>query len=101
MDRIQREEDEDIAERDAFAQRIKEKDSKTTRKIMSKSEKKAAEEASKRLNIAGEDAADKDALLSKLREESRKAYLSKRKEDKKMELEALVMDDETLFSKEE
>ncbi|KAH7727285.1 MRNA splicing factor RNA helicase (Cdc28) [Aphelenchoides avenae] len=101
MDRIQREEDEDIAERDAFAQRVKEKDSKTTRKIMSKSEKKAAEEAAKRLNIAGEEATGKHEVVDKLREESRKQYLAKRKEDKKMELEALVRDDEELFGTEE
>ncbi|KAI1725162.1 helicase associated domain (HA2) domain-containing protein [Ditylenchus destructor] len=90
----------DQEERDAFSKRIRERDKKDQRHIVSKSEAKAAAEASKRLNIA-DTVEDNKALFNKLRYESRKEYLAKRKEDKKMELEALVRDDETLFAKEE
>ena len=55
-------------------------------------------EAQKRLRIADTD--EKDKVIDKLRYESRKSYLAKRKEDKRMELEAQVQDDETLFGKE-
>jgi len=44
---------------------------------------------------------DKDDIMRKARYESRKQYLEKRKEDKKMELEAIVQDDERMFSREE
>ena len=44
---------------------------------------------------------DKDSLMKKARFESRKEYLAKRKEDKKYELEAHVLDDQTIFAKEE
>ena len=39
----------------------------------------------------------KDKLIPKLRVESRRKYLEKRKEDKVAELEADIMDDEYLF----
>uniref|UniRef100_A0A915EVT8 Uncharacterized protein n=1 Tax=Ditylenchus dipsaci TaxID=166011 RepID=A0A915EVT8_9BILA len=91
----------DVEERDALAKRIRERDKKDTRHIVSKSEAKAAAEASKRLNIADDQKKDKTVLLDKLRYESRKDYLAKRKEDKKMELEAKVIDDETIFANEE
>lgn len=39
----------------------------------------------------------KDKLIPKLRVESRRKYLEKRKEDKVAELEADILDDEYLF----
>lgn len=39
----------------------------------------------------------KDKLIPKLRVESRRKYLEKRKEDKVTELEADILDDEYLF----
>lgn len=68
---------------------------------MSKSEAKAASEASKRLNIADANSDNKKDLLDKLRYKSRKEYLSKRKDDMAMELEFRVHDDETIFAQEE
>lgn len=88
----------DIEERDALAKRIKEREKKNTRHIMSKSEARSMAEAQKRLKIS--ETEEKEEMMDKLRYESRKSYLSKRKEDKRMELEALVRDDEQLFSKE-
>lgn len=38
--------------------------------------------------------------MDKLRYESRKSYLAKRKDDKRMELEAEVLDDKTIFARE-
>lgn len=67
---------------------------------MSKSEARAAAEATKRLNIAEKEIQDKQKVLSQLRYESRKQYLAKRKEDKKMELESMVRDEEQLFAQE-
>ncbi len=52
-----------------------------------------------RLNLVEMD--DKKDMMDKLRYESRKQYLGKRKEDKKYELEAIVQDDDVMFAKEE
>ena len=52
-------------------------------------------EAAKRLKIMEEDT--KEKLVPKLRVESRRKYLEKRKEDKVAELEADILDDEYLF----
>jgi len=54
-----------------------------------------AAEAAKRLKIMETDT--KDKLIPKLRIESRRKYLEKRKEDKVAELEADILDDEYLF----
>jgi len=42
----------------------------------------------------------KEKLIPKLRIESRRKYLEKRKEDKVVELEADIIDDEYLFDEE-
>lgn len=57
-----------------------------------------AAEAAKRLKIMEIDA--KEKLVPKLRIESRRKYLEKRKEDKVAELEADIVDDEYLFDEE-
>lgn len=65
---------------------------------MSKSEARSKAEATKRLKINEQE--DSKEMVGQLRYESRKSYLAKRKEDKRMELEAQVHDDETIFANE-
>ena len=61
-------------------------------------EKKALEEAAARLKMEAE---ERDRMLPTLRTKSRREYLAKRKEDKLIELEADIRDDEYLFSEEQ
>uniref|UniRef100_A0A8R1E1W4 RNA helicase n=1 Tax=Caenorhabditis japonica TaxID=281687 RepID=A0A8R1E1W4_CAEJA len=78
--------DADIAERDALAARINKKEKERTRNVMEKKR---------------DDNKDKEGTtMEKLREESRRQYLAKRKVDKLEELAAIVHDDQTLFAKE-
>lgn len=85
----------DIKERDEFSERLKKRDEDRTRKVLeSVGSRKAIEEAAKRLKLQLE---DQDKLLPKLRIQSRRKYLEKRKEDKVAELEADILDDEYLF----
>ncbi|XP_051163897.1 probable pre-mRNA-splicing factor ATP-dependent RNA helicase mog-4 [Leptopilina boulardi] len=84
----------DIKERDEFAKRLKEKDESKVRKIAVPAGSGAVE-AAKRLKLM-DDVARED-LIPKLRVESRRMYLAKRKEDKVQELEADIVDDEYLF----
>lgn len=62
-------------------------------------DKKAYEEAAKRLKLENE--REKEKVIPRLRVESRRKYLEKRKEDKVIELEANILDDEYLFDTEE
>lgn len=94
IDSAEEERRRDIKERDEFSKRLKEKDDTKTRKIVEVSSKKAFEEAAKRLKIENE---DKERLIPKLRIQSRRDYLAKRKDDKVAELEADILDDEYLF----
>ncbi|XP_034937491.1 probable pre-mRNA-splicing factor ATP-dependent RNA helicase mog-4 [Chelonus insularis] len=89
--------EKDIKERDEFASRLKAKDESKTRKIAMPAGSGAAE-AAKRLKLMETDSREK--LLPKLRIESRRQYLEKRKEDKVAELEADIIDDEYLFDEE-
>lgn len=61
-------------------------------------DKRAYEEAAKRLKI---DSEHQEKLIPRLRVESRRKYLEKRKEDKVLELEADIVDDEYLFNEDE
>ncbi|XP_055546808.1 pre-mRNA-splicing factor ATP-dependent RNA helicase DHX16 [Wyeomyia smithii] len=88
----------DIKERDEFSQRLKKKDEDRTRKVVESTSRKAYEEAAKRLKL---EADDRDKLLPKLRIQSRRQYLEKRKDDKVAELEADILDDEYLFEESE
>ncbi|CAH1784821.1 unnamed protein product [Owenia fusiformis] len=94
LDKMERERREDLEERDAFAKRMLEKDKESTRKIQSKSDKKAYEEASKRLQL---EALDREKIVPEIRKESRMSYLKKRQKDKLEDLEAEVQDEEYLF----
>ncbi|PIC47449.1 hypothetical protein B9Z55_006805 [Caenorhabditis nigoni] len=78
--------DADIAERDALAARMIKKEKEKTRNVMEKKR---------------DDTKDREGMtMDKLREESRRQYLKKRKVDKLEELEAIVHDDQTLFANE-
>ena len=94
LDKMERERKEDLAERDAFAKRVRDKDKDKQRKIVEKSDFKAHAEAAKRLKIEAE---SKEKHLPKLREESRRSYLKKREADKLIELKDDLNDDKFLF----
>ncbi|XP_066474343.1 pre-mRNA-splicing factor ATP-dependent RNA helicase DHX16 [Tiliqua scincoides] len=94
-DRSERERLQDLEERDAFAERVKRKDKERTRNILERSDKKAYEEAQKRLKMAEE---DKKFIIPELRKKSRREYLAKREKDKIEDLEAEIADEEYLFS---
>ncbi|XP_048376075.2 pre-mRNA-splicing factor ATP-dependent RNA helicase DHX16 isoform X1 [Stegostoma tigrinum] len=85
----------DLEERDAFAERIKQRDKDRTRNILERSDKKAYEEAQKRLKMGEE---DRRAMIPELRKKSRWEYLGKREQEKLEDLEAEILDDEYLFS---
>uniref|UniRef100_A0ABM5FIQ4 RNA helicase n=1 Tax=Pogona vitticeps TaxID=103695 RepID=A0ABM5FIQ4_9SAUR len=97
-DRSERERLQDLEERDAFAERIKRKDKEKTRNILERSDKKAYEEAQKRLKMVEE---DKKFIIPELRKKSRREYLAKREKDKIEDLEAEIADEEYLFSEQE
>ncbi|KAF3692264.1 putative pre-mRNA-splicing factor ATP-dependent RNA helicase DHX16 [Channa argus] len=88
----------DIEERDAFAERVRQKDKDKTRNIAERTDKKAYEEAQKRLKMAED---DQKNMLPELRKRSRWEYLKKREAEKLEDLEAEIRDEEYLFSKEE
>ncbi|KAJ8377931.1 hypothetical protein AAFF_G00249940 [Aldrovandia affinis] len=91
----ERERLQDLEERDAFAERVKQKDKDKTRHILERNDKKAYEEAQKRLKMAEE---DQRKMLPELRKQSRQQYLSTRASEKLEDLEAEIADDEYLFS---
>ncbi|XP_034277526.1 pre-mRNA-splicing factor ATP-dependent RNA helicase DHX16 [Pantherophis guttatus] len=97
-DRSERERLQDLEERDAFAERVKRKDKEKTRNILERSDKKAYEEAQKRLKMVEE---DKKFMIPELRKKSRWEYLAKREKDKMEDLEAEIADEEYLFSEQE
>lgn len=84
----------DIKERDEFAKRLKKRDEEKVKKVAESSSKRSYEEAAKRLKLEAE---DREKILPKLRIHSRRKYLEKRKDDKVIELEADIADDEYLF----
>ncbi|XP_045471594.1 pre-mRNA-splicing factor ATP-dependent RNA helicase DHX16-like [Harmonia axyridis] len=87
----------DLKERDDFAERLKKRDEQKTRNIVQASERRAYEEAAKRLKLENE---NREKIIPSLRIRSRRKYLEKRKEDKIQELEADIADDEYLFEEE-
>uniref|UniRef100_A0AAQ5Y9V2 Pre-mRNA-splicing factor ATP-dependent RNA helicase DHX16 n=1 Tax=Amphiprion ocellaris TaxID=80972 RepID=A0AAQ5Y9V2_AMPOC len=89
---------QDIEERDAFAQRVRQKDKDKTRNIAERTDKKAYEEAQKRLKIAEDDQRN---MLPELRKRSRWEYLKKREAEKLEDLEAEIIDEEYLFATDE
>lgn len=85
----------DRRERDEFVQRLKEREQSKVRNIVTKNDKKSIEEATKRLKI--ELSGKRDDIVSKLRIDSRRKYLEKRKEDQLLLLEGELKDEQRLF----
>lgn len=82
----------DLKERDEFAKRLKKRDEERVKRVTTG--KRTYEDAAKSLKL---EADDRDKILPKLRIQSRRKYLEKRKDDKVVELEADIADDEYLF----
>lgn len=93
-ERTERERLLDLEERDAFAERVRQRDKDRTRNVLERSDKKAYEEAQKRLKMAEE---DRKAMVPELRKKSRREYLAKREREKLEDLEAELADEEFLF----
>ena len=83
---------DDLRERDEFAERLKHKDKEKQRNVVPAG--KGFAEAAKRLQMEAE---DRHSIIPKLRIDSRRKYLEKRKGEKMVELEADIQDDEYLF----
>ena len=90
----------DLQERDAFAERVRQKDRDKTKKVVedhsSKRSAGAAAEAAQRRQLA-DDAAARVAAMPSLREHSRQEYLSKREIQQIELLKKEIEDDENLF----
>ncbi|KAG5648405.1 Cyclin-dependent kinase catalytic subunit [Asterophora parasitica] len=98
--RRERERLEDLKDRDAFAERVKDRDRERTKKVVEdRSSKKsgAAAEAAQRRQLA-DDAAARGVALPSLREHSRQEYLTKREMQQIELLRKEIADDEVLFS---
>lgn len=89
-------EQQDLRERDELAERIKNRDRKNKRHIVSKSEASGQAEAAKRLKLS-ESKDNQSEMMKKLREESRRAYLPKRRDDKLYEMKRQLQEDEAYF----
>ena len=85
----------DRKDRDDFVKRLKEKEQSKTRNIVAKNDKKSIEEATKRLQI--ESSNSRDDIISRLRIDSRRKYLEKRKDDQLVLLEGELKDEKRLF----
>lgn len=95
-ERLERERLEDLAERDAFAERMKRKDQENTKKLVVDRSSKAAAEAAALRSLAD----DQDARLAampNLRERSRQEYLKKREQQRIDLLKLQIQDEEILF----
>lgn len=97
--RRERQRIEDLKERDAFAERVKEKDRERTKRVVEDRSSKAvgaAAEAAERRRLADDSEARGRAMPS-LREHSRQEYLSKREIQRIELLKREIADDEALF----
>jgi pre-mRNA-splicing factor ATP-dependent RNA helicase DHX16 len=96
-ERRERERLEDLAERDAFAARIRDKDKDKTKKLVTDRSSVANEsEAAKRRALA-EDAIAREAAMPDLRQRSRQEYLQKREAQQMDLLRLEIIDEENLF----
>lgn len=98
--RQERERREDLRERDAFAERVRERDKEKTKKLVedrsSKYLKGEAAEAALRRELA-EDADARDRAMPNLRERSRQEYLKKREIQRVELLRQEITDEEAMF----
>ena len=89
---------EDLRDRDAFADRVRERDREKTKKLVEdKSSRGAAAEAVQRRQLA-EDVEARSAALPSLRLHSRQEYLTKREMQQIELLRREIADDEALFA---
>ncbi|EKD03565.1 hypothetical protein A1Q2_02148 [Trichosporon asahii var. asahii CBS 8904] len=95
-ERLERERLEDLAERDAFAERMKNKDQDRTKKIVQDRSNEGTEEAARR-QLFAEDAEARREVMPDLRERSRQSYLQKREEQRLDLLKLEVEDEKILF----
>ena len=100
MDEKEEERLRDIAERDALASRIKEKDKEKTKKMVEDRSSKEGSEARKRRNL-GDDKDARKSVLPSIREKSRQQYLKLREQQKLELLRKQVQDEEFLFKDQE
>ncbi|XP_014781219.1 pre-mRNA-splicing factor ATP-dependent RNA helicase DHX16, partial [Octopus bimaculoides] len=94
LEKEERERLRDLQERDDFASRLQKKDKERTRHVGSKSDKKAAEEAKRRLQL---ELKGRVKIVGDQRKKSRREYLKKRQNDKLDDLEMEIQDEEYLF----
>ncbi|EGD75232.1 ATP-dependent helicase [Salpingoeca rosetta] len=94
LKRLEEERLRDQEERDALAERLRQKDKEKTRKIAMASSGKALKEATSRLALEKE---DREKVMPKLRDESWMTYMKKREKDKIDELRQKIRDEEYLF----
>ncbi|KAI0632164.1 P-loop containing nucleoside triphosphate hydrolase protein [Trametes polyzona] len=97
--RKERERLQDLQERDAFAQRVRERDKEKTKKVVEDRSSKAtgaAAEAAERRRLA-DDAEARARAMPSLREHSRQEYLTKRELQQIELLRKEIADDEALF----
>ena len=88
----------DLEERDAFAERVKQRDKERTKRIVEDRSSKsgAAQEAAERRRLA-DDADARSRAMPNLREHSRQEYLTKREIQRIELLRREIADDEALF----
>lgn len=97
--RKERERLEDLKARDAFAERVKDRDREKTKKVVEDRSSKnsgAAAEAAQRRQL-GDDAEARGVALPSLRQHSRQEYLTKREMQQIELLRKEIADDEALF----
>lgn len=96
-ERKERERLEDLAERDAFAERMRDKDKDRTKKIVQDRSTKGEGglEATRRAALA-DDAEARAAVMGELRDRSRQEYLSKR-EAQRLDLLKMEIEDEKIL----
>jgi pre-mRNA-splicing factor ATP-dependent RNA helicase DHX16 len=98
--RQERERMEDLKDRDAFAERVRDRDREKTKKVVEDRSSKnsgAAAEAAQRRHLA-DDAEARGYALPSLRQHSRQEYLTKREIQQIELLRKEIADDEALFS---
>lgn len=96
-ERRERERLEDIAERDAFAARIRDRDKDKTKKLVTDHSSVAAESEAAKRRALGDDASARAAAMPDLRLRSRQEYLTKREAQQMDLLRLEIIDEENLF----
>ncbi|KXN74448.1 putative pre-mRNA-splicing factor ATP-dependent RNA helicase DHX16-like protein [Conidiobolus coronatus NRRL 28638] len=95
-EREEREMDADVEERDALANRIRDRDLERAKKVIEDRSSKAENEAAIRRALALDPEAKK-AALKDIKERSRQEYLRKREQSRVLMLQERVRDEEELF----